>query len=146
VAVILDLYSRRVVGWAAASHMRTELVLDALKAAVRDRRPPAGLIHHSDRASQYASAEYRGFLRRHQIQCSMSRKGDCWDNAVAESFFSTLKTELFQRGMPPTPRAATEAIADYIENFYNPIRKHSFVGYVSPIEFEMGVAKLAAIL
>ncbi|MFT4571515.1 MAG: transposase InsO family protein [Candidatus Binatia bacterium] len=96
-AVILDLHSRRVVGWAIAPHMRTKLVLDALQRAVRDRKPPAGMFHHSDRGSQYASADYRSFLRRHQLQCSMSRKGDCWDNAVAESFFSTLKTELIHR-------------------------------------------------
>lgn len=143
-AVILDLHSRRVVGWATAPHMRTKLVLDALQRAVRDRKPPAGMIHHSDRGSQYASADYRGFLRRHQVQCSMSRKGDCWDNAVAESFFSTPKTELIHRQSFPTRRAAAEAIRNYIEDFYNPIRKHSAVGYVSPIEYEMGVASAVA--
>ena len=138
VAVIIDLYSRRVVGWAATPHLRTDLALAALGRAIRQRKPPAGLVHHSDRGSQYASREYRRLLARHGIESSMSRKGNCWDNAVAESFFSTLKTELIHRCSFATRAEAVEAIGGYVDGFYNPIRKHSTVGYVSPVEYESG--------
>ena len=143
-AVVLDLYSRRVVGWAVADHMRTELALDALKMAVDLRRPGRGLIHHSDRGSQYASLGYRAELDRHGIVCSMSRKGDCWDNAVAESFFATLKGELIERACWPTKARARAAIIEYIACFYNSKRSHSVLGYTSPVEYEMSVRRWSA--
>jgi transposase InsO family protein len=135
-AVVLDLRSRRVVGWAVADHMRTELVLEALRGAVLRRRPAAGLVHHSDRGSQYASADYRQALAQYGMQQSMSRKGNCWDNAVVESFFGTLKEELIYRGSWPTRQMAASAIGKYIDGFYNLRRRHSTLGYISPIEFE----------
>ncbi len=135
-AVVMDLFSRRVIGWAMANHLRAELAVSALQIAVRHRRPPRGMIHHSDRGVQYASRDYRAFLRRHGIKCSMSRKGDCWDNAVVESFFGTLKTESLYRLVLPTRAQARWATVDYITNFYNPRRRHSTLGNVSPIEFE----------
>jgi len=135
-AVVVDLFSRRVVGWSMATHMRTELVLDALRMALGRRCPVASLLHHSDRGSQYASGDYRRALANNNIVCSMSRKGDCWDNAVVESFFATLKKELVHRRPWPTVRAAREAIVEYIEVFYNRKRKHSSLGYCSPATFE----------
>ena len=136
-SVILDLFSRRVVGWSTASHMRTELPLQALGMALKHRRPPAGLVHHSDRGSQYASADYRRTLHENQIECSMSRRGDCWDNAVAESFFATLKKELVYETNWETRAEARTAIFSYIEGYYNRVRRHSKLGYVSPEEFEL---------
>lgn len=135
-AVLMDLCSRRVVGWAVADHLRTELALGALRGALLRRRPPAGLVHHSDRGIQYAAAEYRQVLVQQGIQPSMSRKGNCWDNAVVESFFATLKEELIYRASWPTRQQATEAIGKYIDGFYNRRRRHSTLGYLSPIEFE----------
>lgn len=135
-AVVIDLFSRRVVGWATANHLRTDLALSALRTAVRYRRPNRGLIHHSDRGVQYASREYREFLHRHGIEPSMSRKGDCWDNAVVESFFGTLKTESLHRLALPTRAHARLAVTDYIANFYNPTRRHSTLGSISPIDYE----------
>jgi putative transposase len=143
VAMVLDLFSRRIVGWAVADHMRTELALDALRMAVRQRRPDAGLVHHSDRGCQYASHAYRDELASHGVTCSMSRKGDCWDNAVAESFFATLKGELIDRDIWPTKSRAMAAINEYIACFYNPKRTHSELGYVSPIEYEVAARRLA---
>ncbi len=142
-AVVIDLFSRRVVGWAIADHMRTELVLSALTMAFEARQPEAGLIHHSDRGSQYASHAHREFLDDHHMICSMSRKGDCWDNAVVESFFGTLKQELLYRSAWPSKQAATKAIEDYIEDFYNTRRRHSSLGYVSPLEYELTSARMA---
>jgi len=136
-AAILDLYSRRVVAWAVSANNDTVLALDALRAGLRARRPAAGLVHHSDRGSPYASADYRGALEQHGLVASMSRKGDCWDNAVAESFFGTLKAELVDHELYRTHDAARCAIADYIENFYNVERRHSFLDYLNPIEFEL---------
>jgi transposase InsO family protein len=136
-AVVIDLYSRRVVGWAVADHMRTELVLRALNMAVIARNLPAGLVMHSDRGSQYASRKHRETLERHGMICSISRKGDCWDNAVVDSFFGTLKQELIYRHTWPTRLAVTDAVRSYIECFYNVRRRHSAIGYVSPLEFEM---------
>ena len=135
-AAILELFSRRVVGWAMQPHMRTELALEALHMALGRCLPEVGLVHHSDRGVQYAAASYQAVLDENNIVCSMSRKGDCWDNAVTESFFGTLKTELINRRSWPTRRDAKDAVIDYIEGFYNPHRLHSSLGYVSPIEFE----------
>jgi putative transposase len=136
VAVVLDLFSRRAVGWAIADHMQTELALDALRMAIRQRCPGPGLIHHSDRGSQYASKAYQDELALHDMVCSMSRKGDCWDNAVAESFFATLKGDLIDRDIWPTKRRTMLAIADYIACYYNTRRGHSTLGYMSPMEYE----------
>ena len=135
-AVVLDLYARRVVGWAVQPHLQTALALEALQMALGRRVPATDLVHHSDRGGQYAAEAYQRVLRDHEIVCSMSRTGDCWDNAVTESFFATLKTELIHRQPWPTRRAATDAVADYIEGFYNPYRLHSSLGYVSPNECE----------
>jgi transposase InsO family protein len=135
-AVVIDLFSRRVVGWSMAPHMRTELVLQALRMALGQRVPEPDMVHHSDRGSQYASDLYRQVLRRHGIVCSMSRKGNCWDNAVVESFFATLKTELIQRRSWPTREQVRSAIVEYIEVFYNRQRRHSSLGYQSPVDYE----------
>jgi transposase InsO family protein len=136
-AVILDLFSRRVVGWAASANNDRALALDALNRAIVLRAPATGFIHHSDRGSVYASSDYRDALDKLGATKSMSRKGDCWDNAVAESFFATIKGELLDHENLETRAAAIAAIADYIDAFYNVIRLHSAIGYVSPIEFEL---------
>jgi transposase InsO family protein len=135
-AVVIDLFARRVVGWAMAAHMRTELVLEALGMALGRRLPPAGLMHHSDRGSQYASGDYRKLLDRHGIVCSMSGKGACWDNAVAESFFGTLKVELVYRSPWDDRATARLEISEFIECFYNSQRRHSSLGYRTPAEHE----------
>lgn len=135
-AVVLDLFARRVVGWAVADHLRTELAVDALTMALGRRRPPTDLMHHSDQGIQYASAAYQRVLRANGIVCSMSRRGNCWDNAVVESFFATLKTELIDCRAWPTRREAREAIGEYIELFYNAHRLHSSLGYRAPNDFE----------
>ena len=136
-AVMLDLFSRRVVGWATSATNDRELALAALRQAVARRKPRPGLVHHSDRGSPYASDDYRRELRRLGIIASMSRKGDCWDNSVAESFFSSIKTELVDDTLYDSHAQATESIAEYIESFYNPVRRHSYLSYASPIEFEL---------
>lgn len=136
-AAILDLYSRRVVGWATSSNNDTVLALNALQAALTTRKPSPGLVHHSDRGSPYASDNYRAKLREHGVRRSMSRKGDCWDNAVAESFFATLRAELVEHVRYSTRQAATTSVGDYIDNFYNVERRHSHLGYLNPIEFEL---------
>jgi transposase InsO family protein len=136
-AVLLDLFSRRVVGWAASANNDRALALSALDRAVASRNPGAGLLHHSDRGSVYASADYGDALTKIHAVKSMSRKGDCWDNAVAESFFATIKGEMIDHEDYPTRRAAIAAIGDYIDAFYNPCRRHSALDYMSPIEFEM---------
>jgi putative transposase len=143
-AAILDLFSRRVVGWSLDSCMDRGLALDALGMALRTRCPEAGLVHHSDRGVQYASADYQDRLRKHSIVCSMSRKGDCWDNAVAESFFSTLKAELVHRTDYVSRSQARASVFEYIEVFYNGRRRHSSLGYVSPIEHEAAALRKAA--
>jgi putative transposase len=144
-AVMLDLFSRRVVGWATAATNDRFLALDAVRMAVAQRRPSPGLVHHSDQGSPYASDDYRAELKRFGIVPSMSRKGDCWDNAVAESFFSTLKTEAFGDGLVPSSHAnAFEVLHDYIDGFYNTVRRHSHLDYKSPIEFELRCSGLAA--
>ncbi len=136
-AVIIDLYSRRVVGWAMSNRIDQSLTLRALHMALRAREPGPGLIHHTDRGSQYAANAYQRLLKARGTICSMSRKGDCWDNAVAESFFATLKEELIYRGTWPTRASAKAAIAQYIDGFYNVRRRHSTLGFVSPIDFEV---------
>jgi putative transposase len=136
-AVILDLFSRRAVGWATSATNDRNLALDALLQAFTARRPEAGLLHHSDRGSPYASEDYREALAEQGAVSSMSRSGDCWDNAVAESFFATLKTELIEHQHYPTRAAAIASIGEYLERFYNPARLHSHLGYKSPIEFEL---------
>jgi putative transposase len=145
-AVLLDLFSRRVVGWAISDINDRVLALEALNHALRLRHPRPGLVHHSDRGSPYASDEYRAALAAAGVVASMSRTGDCWDNAVAESFFATLRAELLDHERYATRAYATTSIGDYIEGFYNPQRRHSHTGYVSPIEFELRaqVAALAA--
>jgi len=136
-AVIIDLFSRRVVGWSMAEHMRTELVLTALEAALGQRVPSqTGLVFHSDRGSQYASRDYRDALLKADITCSMSRKANCWDNAVAESFFGTLKIELIYPRIFSTRAIARTIIAEWIEVFYNRQRLHSTLGYLAPAQFE----------
>jgi transposase InsO family protein len=135
-AIVMDLYSRRIVGWSTADHLKTELCLDALGMAMSQRARIKGLIHHSDRGVQYASDRYREALNARGIECSMSRRANCWDNAVAESFFGTLKTELIYRRPWVTRKSARNAIGEYIEIFYNRIRRHSTIGNVSPAAFE----------
>jgi putative transposase len=135
-AGVIDLCSRRVVGWSMADHMRVELVSDALGMAVARRDPGAGLLHHSDRGSQYASDDYQRLLAGRGITCSMSGRGDCWDNAVMESFWATLKTELVHHECYATREQARRSIFEYIEVFYNRQRLHSSLGYVSPETFE----------
>jgi putative transposase len=135
-AAVLDLFSRKIVGWSMADHMKTDLVSDALQMALGRRDPPQGLLHHSDRGVQYASDEYQKLLVDHGIRVSMSGKGDCWDNAVMESFWATLKMELVYQKEYPTHSEARHSIFEYIEVFYNRQRLHSSLGYVSPESFE----------
>jgi transposase InsO family protein len=135
-AVVEDLYARRVVGWSMADHPESRLVVDALALAVERRLPGEGLLAHSDRGSQYASAHYQSLLARHGITCSMSRRADCWDNAPMESFFASLKKELVHGADFTTRAEARAAIVEYIEVFYNTKRRHSSLGYVSPAEYE----------
>jgi putative transposase len=136
-AVVLDLFSRKVVGWSMSEHIDRHLVLNALDMALKGRQPPRGLLHHSDRGSQYASTDYQQALAARGIQCSMSRKGNCWDNAVVESFFSSLKLELVYTTDFATHEQARLALFEYIEVFYNRQRRHSSLGYVSPVDFEL---------
>ena len=140
--VILDLYSRRVVGWAMSERINQALTLRALSMALQAREPGPGLLHHSDRGSQYAANDYRKLLQARGITCSMSRKGNCWDNAVAESFFATLKVEFIHESLFRTRSQATTEIFEYIEVFYNRMRRHSFLGYLSPQEFESNYVPL----
>jgi len=135
-AVVLDAYSRKVVGWAMAGHLRTELVLDALDMALRRRRPTAGLVHHSDQGCQYTSVAFGERLREAGILPSMGSVGDCFDNAVAESFFASLKVELLHRQEWPTRAAVRLAIFEYIEVWYNRRRRHSTLAYATPLEYE----------
>jgi transposase InsO family protein len=136
-AVILDLFSRRVVGWATSRNVDRHLALAALDMALTNRRPTAGLVHHSDRGSTYASGDYRTALEARGIQCSMSRKGDCWDNAVAESFFASMKREMDNIDNLESLAGAALSIGEYIDGFYNFQRRHSTIGYNSPVEFEL---------
>ena len=138
-AGVLGLCSRRVVGWSMADHMRTGLVSDALGMALAQRSPAAGLLHHSDRGVQYASDDYQHLLATHGLACSMSGKGDCWDNAAIESFWGTLKAELVSGERYATRDEARASIFEYIEVFYNRERLHSSLGYQSPEQFEAGL-------
>jgi putative transposase len=135
-AVVLDLFARRVVGWAVSDRLHQELALEALRKALAIRRPDKGLIHHSDRGSQYCSTAYRAMLKKHGIRISMSGKGNCFDNAAVESFFKSLKSELVWRTVFQTRAEAKQAIGRYIDGFYNPVRRHSTLDYVSPVQFE----------
>nr|WP_099515445.1 IS3 family transposase [Microvirga ossetica] len=135
-AVVLDLFARRVVGWAVSDRLHKELALEALRKALVIRRPSEGLTHHADRGSQYCSIEYQAELRKHGIRISMSGKGNCYDNSVVETFFKTLKSELVWRTVFQTRAEAREAIGRYIDGFYNPVRRHSTLDYVSPVQFE----------
>lgn len=135
-ATVIDLYSRKIVGWSMDDNMKTSLVNDALNMAIKNRKPPKGLIWHTDRGSQYASYSHKDLLQEHGVIQSMSRKGNCWDNAVAESFFHTLKTELVYHEIYETKAQANQSIFEYIEVFYNRQRMHSTNNYLSPVEFE----------
>jgi putative transposase len=136
VAAVMDLYSRRIVGWSMSASMTAQLVIDALLMALWRRGRPDELLHHSDQGSQYTSEDFQRLLAEHGIVCSMSRRGDCWDNAAMESFFSTLKTERTSRKRYATRDEARADVFDYMERFYNPRRRHSTLGYLSPVQFE----------
>ena len=140
-ATVVDLASRKVVGWALADHMGTEFVIGALDMAFAQRRPGEGVIFHSDRGAQYTSADYANFARANGVVLSISRKGDCWDNAVAESFFATIKRELIDTRPWPTRAALRTAVFDYIEGWYNTRRLHSSLGYLSPSGYEAAIQK-----
>ena len=140
VAVVLDLFSRRIVGWSMSASMTAQLVIDALTMALWRRGRPDALLHHSDQGSQYTSEAFQRLLADHGVDCSMSRSGNCWDNAAMESFFSSLKTERVSRRIYRTRDEAKADVFDYIERFYNPKRRHSTIGYLSPIEFEEKMA------
>ena len=139
-AVVLDLFTRKVVGWSMSERIDSRLAVDALEMAVSRQLPDAGLIAHSDRGVQYASEHYQRTLTTHGIECSMSRRGDCWDNAPAESFFATLKKELVHHEVYETRTEARASLFEYIEVFYNRQRLHSSLGYVSPTDFEAAAA------
>ena len=137
VAAVVDLFSRRVVGWSMSATMTAQLVTDALVMAIWRRGKPRALLHHSDRGSQYTSEQFQRLMTDHGVTCSMSRSGNCWDNAAMESFFSSLKTERTARKTYRTRDEAKADVFDYVERFYNPKRRHSTIGYMSPMDFEM---------
>jgi transposase InsO family protein len=139
-AVILDLHSRRVIGWAVSNRMKRDLAIRALNMAIALRRPPKGCIHHTDRGSQYCSHDYQKILREHGFKVSMSGTGNCYDNAAVETFFKTIKAELLWHRSWRTRRDAELAIFEYINGFYNPRRRHSALGWKSPLAFERKVA------
>ncbi len=140
-AAITDLFSRRIVGWALADNMEVGLTLTALNGAIKCRNPPAGLIHHSDRGSQYASKAYQNVLNENGILCSMSGRGECWDNAVAESFFGRLKEELIHKTKWESRAHVMAEVENYIDGFYNSTRRHSTLDYLSPLEYELAAAR-----
>jgi transposase InsO family protein len=142
-AVVLDLCSRRVVGWATSAVLDTALVRAALDRALALRQPAPGLLHHSDRGSTYASGDYQARLAARGLVCSMSRRGDCWDNAVVESFFATLKRELVRTHHWPTQASLVRALAQYLDGWYNRERRHSSLDYVSPIVYEQQLSQAA---
>ena len=141
-AIVLDLYSRRIVGWAVSDRLKKDLALSALRRAIAVRAPLPGLIHHSDRGSQYCSHDYLRLLKDHAIVSSMSGKGNCYDNAMVETVFKTIKSELIWRTSYQSRQQAEKAIGHYIDGFYNPRRRHSALGYKSPITFEAIMATL----
>lgn len=141
-AIVLDLYSRRIVGWATSDRLKKDLALKALQRAILMRQPPVGLIHHSDRGSQYCSDDYRNLLQAYGLTASMSGKGNCYDNAMVEAVFKTIKSELIWRASYKTRAQATLALGHYIDGFYNPRRRHSSLGYKSPINFEAQMAEV----
>jgi putative transposase len=136
-AAVMDLYSRRIVGWAVSDSIDTDLVFEALKQAIETRRPGAGLLHHSDRGCQYASDRYRKMLQRHGIECSMSRRGDCWDNAAMERFMNSFKNEWANHHDYGCVEDVRPSVFKFIEIYYNRERRHQTLGYLSPAEFEM---------
>jgi putative transposase len=133
---VMDLYSRRIVGWSMSETMKAKMVSDALLMALWRRGKPSALMHHSDQGSQYTSDDFQQLLKARGITCSMSRRGECWDNAAMESFFSSLKTERLSRKVYRTREDARADVFDYIERFYNPLRKHSKLNFLSPMQFE----------
>jgi putative transposase len=144
---VIDLHSRKLVGWAIADHMRTELVTAALDMAIADRKPPAGVIFHSDRGAQYTSADFDRYCKRNNIRRSLGRTGTCYDNAVSESFFATYKKELIHTRPWPTMADLKKQTCDWAENYYNTRRRHSTLGYLTPREYELGcreISQLAA--
>jgi putative transposase len=140
VALVIGLFSRRVVGWSMKNRMKADLVTDALMMAIWRRGPADKLLHHSDQGSQYASNQFQRRLDAHGIECSMSRRGDCWDNAAVESFFASLKAERVERKTYRSRDEIRADVFDYIERFYNPRRRHSTPGYLSPMEYEKQAA------
>ena len=140
-AAVIDLFTRKVVGWSMSERIDSRLVVDALEMAVSRELPEAGLVAHSDRGVQYASEHYQGVLTQHDIECSMSRRANCWDNAPAESFFATLKKELVHHEVYETRAAARASLFDYTKAFYNRERRHSALGDVSPLAFEQEAAQ-----
>jgi putative transposase len=142
-AAIKDMATREIVGWSMADSLRADLACDALLMAIRRRRPPRGLLHHSDRGVQYASEPYQAILARHGFRCSMSRRGNCLDNAPMESFFGSLKTELVHRTAFPTRKAARRAVFEYVEAFYNRRRRHSALGFLTPARAYEQMARAA---
>jgi len=139
-AVVMDLHSRRIIGWAVSNRMKRDLAIKALQMAITLRRPPKGCIHHSDRGSQYCSKDYQKLLKKHNFEVSMSGKGNCHDNAVVETFFKTLKAELIWRNTWQTRKQVQMALFNYINGFYNPKRRHSTLGGLSPMAFERQAA------
>ena len=142
---MIDIDSRRVVGWAVADHLRTDLVEDALRQAVTRRRPPRGVIFHADRGCQYTSNQLATVAGELGVRLSHGRTGQCWDNAVGESFFATIKNELLEHGVWPTHASAARAIFEYIEGWYNTRRRHSTLGYLSPAAYEATATTATAV-
>jgi putative transposase len=141
----MDLYSRRIVGWSMSDTMQAKMVSDALSMALWRRGKPSALMHHSDQGSQYTSDDFQQLLKAQGITCSMSRRGECWDNAAMESFFSSMKTERLSRKVYRTREEARSDVFDYIERFYNPVRKHSKLDFLSPVDFEQGLMAKQAV-
>lgn len=136
----MDVFSRKIVGWATRSTIHRQLVLDAVLMAVRSRRP-RGTIIHSDQGCQYSNDDWRRFCLSNRLEPSMSRRGNCWDNAVAESFFSSIKKERIKKKIYKNRAVALDDISDYIENFYNPVRRHSYLHGMSPVEYELSIKR-----